>query len=154
MLKIFSLGIALAAALSTEVSSMPVPLVTDLGSSSKLIQGNAIDANSMLVAFNANTATQIDPTTVLGVAAIGTGTAGLVWKATHESAQSASDSRQSLRIENAKPQLQKKLLRLLHNDREAANRLLAGVKLNHPDKSVNWVAEKVIYDLERDLGRY
>ncbi|NEQ27988.1 MAG: hypothetical protein F6K28_55165 [Microcoleus sp. SIO2G3] len=56
--------------------------------------------------------------------------------------------------EQADSQLQRKLLRLLHNDRNAANRLLAQVKLNHPNRSANWVVEKVIYDLERDRNRH
>ena len=45
-------------------------------------------------------------------------------------------------------------MRLLHDDRETANRLLSQAKLKHPNKSVDWYADKVIYDLERDRGSY
>ncbi|KYC37339.1 hypothetical protein WA1_47895 [Scytonema hofmannii PCC 7110] len=46
--------------------------------------------------------------------------------------------------------LQKKLLLLLHDDREAANRLLTQAVLKYTNKTVDWYFEKVIYDLERD----
>ncbi|WAL58827.1 hypothetical protein [Thermocoleostomius sinensis] len=50
--------------------------------------------------------------------------------------------------------LQRKLLRLLHDDRGAAQRLFAHTRLKYPGKSPNWYAEKIIYDLERDRGKY
>lgn len=53
-------------------------------------------------------------------------------------------------LKQASPRLQQKLLRLLHNDWDTANRLLSKVKMKNPNKSVNWYVEKVIYDLERD----
>lgn len=56
----------------------------------------------------------------------------------------------TIQIDQASPKLQKQLLRLLHNDRDTASRLLAQIKLHNPNQSVNWAAEKVIYDLERD----
>ena len=65
-----------------------------------------------------------------------------------------SSKESSLRIEQASGKLQKKLLRLLHDDRDTANRLLAQVKGKNPYKSVDWCVEKVIYDLERDRGGY
>ena len=59
----------------------------------------------------------------------------------------------TIRFEHANRELQHKLLRLLHNDRGAAFRLLSHVKMKNPGKSTNWYFEKVIYDLERDRGR-
>lgn len=56
----------------------------------------------------------------------------------------------TLWIDRSDPKLRKKLLRLVHNDRSTANRLIAGANISHPDRSVDWLAEKVIYDLERD----
>ncbi len=50
--------------------------------------------------------------------------------------------------------LQTKLLRLLNGDRNTANRLIVAVKTRNPDKSMDWCAEKVIFDLQRDRGRY
>lgn len=50
--------------------------------------------------------------------------------------------------------LQIKLLQLLHGDRHAANRLIALAKTRNPSKSIDWCVEKVIFDLQRDRGRY
>lgn len=61
----------------------------------------------------------------------------------------ANGKTNTLLIDRLSPKLRKKLLQLIHN-RETANRLLTGTMLNHADRSPNWLAEKVIYDLERD----
>lgn len=53
----------------------------------------------------------------------------------------------------ANPRLQQKLIRLLHDDRDAASRLVAQAQIRHPGQSPNWYVEKVIYDLQRDHGR-
>ncbi|MBD2019412.1 hypothetical protein H6F43_04335, partial [Leptolyngbya sp. FACHB-36] len=58
--------------------------------------------------------------------------------------------RNPTRLDQASRKLQRRLLTLLHDDRQAADRLLAQVKLRHPDRSTDWCVEKVIYDLERD----
>jgi len=55
-----------------------------------------------------------------------------------------------IRIDQASRKLQKKLLTVLHGDREAANRLLSQAKMKNPNRSTDWCAEKVIYDLGRD----
>jgi hypothetical protein len=47
-------------------------------------------------------------------------------------------------------QLFGKLVKLLQGDSEAANRLLAYQRTKNPDKSEEWVLEKVISDLQRD----
>lgn len=52
----------------------------------------------------------------------------------------------NIRLEQASRELQNKLLRLLHNDRGAASRLLSQVKMKNPGRSTNWYVEKVIYD--------
>lgn len=51
------------------------------------------------------------------------------------------------------PKLQRRLLRLLHEDQATASRLLAQAELKNPGRPQNWYLEKVIYDLERDRGR-
>ena len=50
--------------------------------------------------------------------------------------------------------LQAKLVQQLNGDVQAANRLIALAKTKNPDKSMDWCAEKVIFDLQRDRGRY
>jgi hypothetical protein len=54
----------------------------------------------------------------------------------------------------ASRKLQRRLFTLLHEDREAAKRLLTQAKFRYPNKTADWYVEKVIYDLERDRGGY
>lgn len=70
------------------------------------------------------------------------------------SANNSANRSTSPQSGQANSRLQKKLLRLLHNDQNAANRLLTHVQQTHPARSPNWVIEKVIYDLERDRNRH
>ncbi|MEO1429468.1 MAG: hypothetical protein AAFV71_10460 [Cyanobacteria bacterium J06633_8] len=94
-----------------------------------------------------------DNTTILGLAAIGAGSAGLIWsfKLRNKTLSTQSGSRrEDVSLEKANPRLRKELLRLVGGDIRTANRLVAGIKQSHPGKSINWVVEKVIYDLERD----
>jgi len=64
--------------------------------------------------------------------------------------------KQVARVSKEKPSrnLQIKLLRLLNGDRHTANRLIALAKTRNPSKSIDWCVEKVIFDLQRDRGRY
>lgn len=50
--------------------------------------------------------------------------------------------------------LEAKLVRLLNGDVLAAKRLIALAKAKNPDRSMDWCVEKVIFDLQRDRGRY
>jgi hypothetical protein len=50
----------------------------------------------------------------------------------------------------ANPKLQRQLVRLLREDRQAADRLVKSAELKHPGHSADWYVEKVIYDLSRD----
>ena len=60
-----------------------------------------------------------------------------------------SNSSGSSILSSVSPKLRRELLRLVHNQ-QTANRLLSGTLNSHPDRSANWLAEKVIYDLKRD----
>lgn len=51
-------------------------------------------------------------------------------------------------IDRVSPRLRRQLLRLI-NDPKTANRLLMGVHQHNRDRTPNWLAEKVIYDLKR-----
>lgn len=68
--------------------------------------------------------------------------------------ETSGDSDSTVRIEKIPRSLQKKLLLLLHGDRQAANRLLSAAKERNPGRSVQWYAEKVLFDLQRDYGKY
>ncbi|MEM1393232.1 MAG: hypothetical protein AAF316_03980 [Cyanobacteria bacterium P01_A01_bin.80] len=89
----------------------------------------------------------------LVLAAIGVGAAGVIWGLKRQNKRLSPQSlnrKDDISIEQANPRLRKELLRLVGGDRRTANRLIAGIKHSHPGKSINWVVEKVIYDLERD----
>ncbi len=102
---------------------------------------------------------------LLGIAAVG-GAMGILLttrkvnslKSTtlaHFSSKSSLNSKEDLiSIDQASRKLQKQILRLLHGDRDTANRLLSQVKMKNLNKSIDWCVEKVIYDLDRDRGRY
>jgi hypothetical protein len=91
--------------------------------------------------------------TITAIAILGTGAAVIASSAKRGGYLPQFNSEASQRIKQGDSQLQRKLLKLLHNDRDTANRLLAQIQQTHPDRSANWVIEKVIYDLERDRNR-
>lgn len=87
--------------------------------------------------------------------------AGVAFYATRKSSRGSADSpsrslaaEDSADLNQVRPKLRHQLLRLLHDDRPVANRLLAQAKLKYPDRSTDWCAEKVLYDLKRDRGAY
>lgn len=56
-------------------------------------------------------------------------------------------------LNQANRSLRRKLLLLLHEDQQAAERLVQQASFKTPGKSPDWYLEKVIYDLQRDRGR-
>lgn len=68
--------------------------------------------------------------------------------------EGSGDRDTAIRIEQVSRPLQKKLLLLLHGDRQAANRLLSAAKDRNPGRTIQWYAEKVLFDLQRDYGKY
>jgi len=68
--------------------------------------------------------------------------------------EGSGDRDSAIRIEQVPRPLQKKLLLLLHGDRQAANRLLSAAKDRNPGRTIQWYAEKVLFDLQRDYGKY
>lgn len=168
MLKLLHLGAALAAVLSTQVTDTSIARV----SKDTNTQGEQATTHN-LVAINTNVADttasivtadsgndileetqKVDPV-LLSLAVVGGGIAVAVsTKKAKQPFKLNSRSEGTIRIEQASGKLRKKLMRLLHDDRETANRLLSQAKLKHPNKSVDWYTDKVIYDLERDRGSY
>lgn len=168
MLKFLHLGAALAI-LSTQVTN------SAFASESKHNTNEwqqASTAQLLVTGFTADSdndtleaAQKIDSTTILGLAALGGGVAialsakkakdaGKLSSRQRFGFKSSLDEESTIRIEQASRKLQKKLLRLLHDERDTANRLLSQAKLKNPNKSVDWYVEKVIYDLQRDRGGY
>ena len=165
MLKFLHLGAALAI-LSTQVTSSAFASQSkhntnewqQASTDQLLVTGFTADSNNDTI----EAAQKIDSTTILGLAALGGGVAIALsakkakdagkLSSRHSGFNSSLDEESTIRIEQANRKLQKKLLRLLHDERDTANRLLYQVKLKNPNRSVDWYAEKVIYDLERDRG--
>lgn len=177
MLKFFHLSAALAAILSSQIPNNL--LATQQDAVNHSLQKNTLMSvvnetsnaypaftnaeNSILTAAPNNTpefTEKLGSTgTMLAIAAIGGGAVGLILNAKKTKIKTSStfspkSTANTVRIDQASRKLQKELLRLLHDDRNTANRLLSQVKINNPNKSINWCIEKVIYDLERDRGAY
>ena len=90
---------------------------------------------------------------VLTIGLVGAGAAGLMWqisKGNKSLGINVNSPKHTSWIDNTSPPLRRRLLKLLYNDRRTANRLIAGASVSNPGRSVNWLAEKVIYELERD----
>lgn len=92
---------------------------------------------------------------VVGITGLAIGTGFIGWHLTKtykpslvNSLPTLNNSKISL-LDRVNPKLRRELLRLVHN-RQTASRLLSGTLTSHPGRSPNWLAEKVIYDLERD----
>lgn len=91
---------------------------------------------------------------LIGIVGLAIGTSVIGWHLTRANkpsfANSVTSDRNNLALLNRiNPKLRRELLRLVH-DRQTANRLLSGSSISHPERSPNWLAEKVIYDLKRD----
>ncbi len=181
MLKFLHLGAALAAILSTQVPSNLLATQENVAEqreqarASKVLVSDSISNATMALTntipsiFTADSSTNTQEAaetvalvgTVLGMVAVGGGAVGVVLSAkkakNHFKSSSSLSPRgqeNTIRIERATHKLQKKLLKLLHNDRETANRLLSHANRQNPNRSINWYVEKVIYDLERDRRSY
>ncbi|HTL88854.1 MAG TPA: hypothetical protein VL134_05585 [Leptolyngbya sp.] len=74
--------------------------------------------------------------------AIGVGIVGFSW------ARSRPNSKASSKPSTGR--IDRHLLLLLHQDRAAAERLIAQMQRQHPEKSRDWCIDKVKYDLGRD----
>lgn len=107
---------------------------------------------------------RVNPGLVLGLTALGIAAVGAALNAKGSDSSKLSSiphfnskstaSPGTIHIEQASRHLRKKLLRLLHDDRDTANRLLSQAQRKNPNRSVDWYTDKVIYDLERDRGGY
>ena len=177
MLKFFHLSAALATILSSQIptnllatqqdavnhSLQKNTLLSVVNETSNAYPAFTNAENSILTAAPNNTPEFTDKLgstgTMLAIAAIGGGAVGLILNAKKTKIKTSStlspkSTANTVRIDQASRKLQKELLRLLHDDRNTANRLLSQVKINNPNKPINWCIEKVIYDLERDRGAY
>ena len=171
MLNLFHLG-AIAAIFSSPVNSSL--LLTQANAANRVVQPttsmlmvtnetlNARAVTEFVVDSNINTpevAEKVSPSEVaIALAAVGGAAVGtvLIAKKVKPLKQTGLNlgTEDALGIDQASRKLQQKLMRLLHDDRDTASRLLSQIKNKNPNKSINWYVEKVIYDLDRDRGRY
>ncbi|MCY7282853.1 MAG: hypothetical protein LH679_05295 [Cyanobacteria bacterium CAN_BIN43] len=98
---------------------------------------------------------EVNGAAVLAIAALGSAGIGVALTALHERnrpSKKHTNSRFNVPpgSPRANPKLQRKLLRLLHEDARVADRLITQASFRYPGKAPDWYVEKVIYDLERD----
>lgn len=107
---------------------------------------------------------EVNGAIVLAVALAGSAAIGVGLTAVVERPRSSSSHRlprnpatphsSALSFAQVSHPLQRQLLRLLHDDRGAAHRLFVHASLKYPGNNPDWYAEKIIYDLVRDRGKY
>jgi hypothetical protein len=166
MLQFLNLSATLAAVLITQVTSNILPNISK-DANNQWLQASTDNLVVNTDDFGRNTlevTEKVDSSKMpLVLAAVGGGAIVVAlsarnaknrFKLSPTSSQFSLKSESTIRIEQGSRRLQKKLLRLLHDERDTANRLLSQAKLKNPNKSVDWYVEKVIYDLERDRGSY
>lgn len=92
---------------------------------------------------------------IIGLLGLAIGTGVIGHQLTRGNKPSLTNSFSSLNhkdsslLAHVSPKLRRELLQLVHNQ-QIANRLLSGTLNSHPNRSANWLAEKVIYDFKRD----
>lgn len=141
MLKFLPLGAAIATIVSTQI-----PLNIPTSTTNHRIQVSQLAIPNPQAEDNSGVGK------LLTVALVGGATAGVILSTTNKRSDRNTTTTTTTQIDQASPKLRKQLLTLLHNDKETANRLVAQIKRNNPNQSINWAAEKAIYDLERDRG--
>lgn len=108
-----------------------------------------------LTRSNTEEVQEVNGAAVLAIAALGSAGIGVALTALHERNRpfkKHTNSRFNVPpgSPRASPKLQRKLLRLLHEDARVADRLITQASFRYPGKAPDWYVEKVIYDLERD----
>ena len=170
MLNLFHLG-AIAAIFSSPVNSMLLTQanaerVVQQTTSTLIVTNETLNARTAVTELvvdynltNPEVAEKVSPSEVaIALAAVGGAAVGAVLIASSVKPLKQTGlnlgTKDAIGIDQASRKLQQKLMRLLHDDRDTASRLLSQIKIKNPNKSINWYVEKVIYDLERDRGAY
>jgi hypothetical protein len=154
MLKTFRFNNTIATLISLGIISSFLP--------SFLFPPNKIETNPSLdltqsSIFNTNTSGNTseesdDIGKIVGITALGVGATSLAWYFNQSKTRSLSPAQKTFSVDRVNPKLRKKLLKLVYNNEQTANRLLTGASFSHPGRSLDWLADKVIYDLQRDRG--
>lgn len=106
-----------------------------------------------LTRSNTEEVQEVNGAAVLAIAALGSAGIGVALTAAHERNRPSKkrlNRGTSTNTIKANSKLQRKLLRLLHEDQRVADRLITQATFKYPGKSSDWYVEKVIYDLQRD----
>jgi hypothetical protein len=159
MSKLLHLSAAIAAILGAQISSSRLPIAAQTAIEEGE-QSHPEFLTAQLYRPNPRNNEGLDPNLMLALAGLGGGAAAIALAARNNGHfKSQPKSRPvpvggSIRVEQASRHLQKRLMSLLHDERDTANRLLSQAQRKNPRQSVDWYAEKVIYDLKRDRGGY
>lgn len=159
MLKLLHLSAAIAAILGAQISSSSLPIAAQTVTR-EVEQSHREFLTAQIYRSNPRNEEGIDPNLMLALAGLAGGAAAIALAAKNNGHfKSPAKSRPvtvggSVRVEQGSRHLQKRLMSLLHDERETANRLLSQAQKKNPHQSVDWYMEKVIYDLKRDRGGY
>ncbi len=156
MQKFISFPAFLAAVIATGLMAIPTKAVPSQEERISAIDAAEIyqpDDRTWLNDARENSSTD-DLNRIIGFTGLGVGTGFIAYRLYRAYQPASANSlpygnTNTLLLDRLSPKLRKTLLQLVHN-RETANRLLTGTMLSHADRSPNWLAEKVIYDLKRD----
>lgn len=160
MYKMFSLKTILTTLIGTSIASSLIGLPVHAREDnlvSKTIATETIfsQTNYEFGNFNYQSEPSDNFKNIVGITGLAIGTGVIGWHLTRAykpsfvNSVSTINNNNTALLDRISPKLRQELLRLVHN-RQTANRLLSGTFISHPDRSPNWVAEKVIYDLKRD----
>lgn len=159
MLKLLHLSAAIAAILGAQISSSSLPINAQ-SVTREVEQSHREILTAQVYGSNPNDNNRLDPNLMIALAGLGGGAVAIALAAKNNGHfKSQPRSRPvavggSISIEQGSRHLQKRLLSLLHDERDTANRLLSQAQRKNPRQSVDWYMEKVIYDLKRDRGGY
>jgi hypothetical protein len=160
MLKLLHLSAAIAAILGAQISSSSLPIAAQTVTSQIERNSNREILTAQIYRSNPRNEEGLDPNLMLALAGLGGGAAAIALAARNNGYFKSQPKARpvavggSMCVEQASRHLQKRLMSLLHDERDTANRLLYQAQLKNPNKSVDWYMEKVIYDLKRDRGGY
>lgn len=159
MHKIFALKTILITLLGTSIATSLISLPVRANQTNFVNQSSNYD-----LAFNPNwsdysprgsTAPTENFKQIVGITFLALGTGVIAWHLTGGYKPSVPNSLLPIHnhnnslLDRVSPKLRQQLLRLVHHP-PIANRLLSGTLSSNPGRSPNWLAEKVIYDLQRD----
>lgn len=114
---------------------------------------SSMSTTSISALSNDDTVAENNLNKIVGITGLAVGTAAIIYHLSKNNQATLANfphtNTDTFLLDRVSPKLRQKLLRLINN-KQTANRLLTGTLSKYGDHSPNWLAEKVIYDLQRD----